>query len=258
MHPFFSIIIPTLNEEAFLPMLLDALVDQTYTDFEVIIADGSSSDGTIKIARRYMKKLSLSITTAEKANVSLQRNLGAKKAKGQYLVFFDADALVPSLFLERIAQYLYSTGTRLLTTYMRSPDGDVRKQLITTIVNVSITVANFIRKPVVGGYNITVDRELFFAVGGFNPELTLSEDHDFVRRCLAYGKKMKILSYPKQTLSFRRFEQYGFWQTMQLYTVASMHVLLKGPSHNPHIQYPMGGHMYKKEHALYFDEYSEV
>lgn len=254
MNPFLSIIIPTLNEEAFLPKLLDSLADQTYQDFEVIVADGCSEDGTVKVARRYMKKLPLAVAQAPHANVSLQRNLGATKARGRYLVFFDADSTIPAMYLEGIAEYLEAEESKLLTTFMRSPDGDMRKLIILTIANVGISVANFMNKPFAAGYNIVVDRNLFFSVNGFNPELKLSEDHDFVRRCHAYGERLTILPRLGPVLSFRRFEQYGFWQTVGMYTRASVTAILRGPAHDPHVHYPMGGRVYGKTDTLYFDD----
>ncbi len=51
--PTISIVIPTLNEEAFLPTLLDSIKKQSFTDYEIIVADAGSKDKTIDIAQEY-------------------------------------------------------------------------------------------------------------------------------------------------------------------------------------------------------------
>ena len=90
--PFFSIVIPTLNEESSLPKLLSDLSLQTFKNFEVIIVDGNSEDKTIIKSKYYSKQfISLTIITSKTRNVSTQRNKGGKIAIGKYIVFMDAD-----------------------------------------------------------------------------------------------------------------------------------------------------------------------
>ena len=61
-RPFFSIIIPSLNEEKYLPLLLEDLSQQTFKSFEVIIIDGKSEDKTIELAKTFNKKLQYLLT----------------------------------------------------------------------------------------------------------------------------------------------------------------------------------------------------
>src|SRR3990170_5565992 len=101
--PFFSIIIPTLNEERYLPHLLEDLSKQTFKDFEAIIVDGHSNDATVAQALKFKGKLpELSILQSKERNVSFQRNLGGEKAEGSWLIFMDADNRVPEYFLEGV------------------------------------------------------------------------------------------------------------------------------------------------------------
>ena len=106
-EPFFSIIIPALNEEKYLPRLLADLSQQTIKDFEVIIVDGQSTDQTVSRCQTYKDKLpSLEILTSPVRNVSVQRNQGGFAASGQYLVFNDADNRLPEYFLEGLRYQL--------------------------------------------------------------------------------------------------------------------------------------------------------
>jgi len=100
-QPYFSIIIPTLNEQKFLPNLLSNLTKQTNQDFEVFVVDAKSKDKTIENALEFVNKLpSLTIIKSSQKNVSHQRNIGAKKAQGKIILFIDADTGLPKYYLD--------------------------------------------------------------------------------------------------------------------------------------------------------------
>ena len=83
MKPFFTIIIPTLNEENFVGRLLNDLVKQTFNNFEIILVDGRSTDTTIEVVKKYAKILPFrKIIKIGGRNVSKQRNRGAQSASG--------------------------------------------------------------------------------------------------------------------------------------------------------------------------------
>src|SRR3989338_2350043 len=88
-----SIIIPTLNEEKYLPKLLDSIKNQNFSDYELIVADFNSKDRTREIARRYGCKIVLG------GIPGVARNNGSRVAKGEYLLFLDADVILPKHFL---------------------------------------------------------------------------------------------------------------------------------------------------------------
>ena len=90
-----SIITPTLNEEEFLPKLLKSIKKQKFKDYEIIVADAGSVDKTRKIA----KKLGSGVVKGGLPAVG--RNEGAKAAKGELLLFLDADVILPEKFLEK-------------------------------------------------------------------------------------------------------------------------------------------------------------
>lgn len=89
MH--FSIIIPTYNRLDLLKEALDSVWRQTFTDYEVIVVDDGSSDGTWE----YLLSLGGKVAALrqENAGPGMARNLGAKHAKGEYLAFLDSDDL---------------------------------------------------------------------------------------------------------------------------------------------------------------------
>lgn len=92
-----SVIITTKNSEFHLKNLLESLRKQRYRSFEIIVVDNHSHDQTREIAKQYTKKVYI-----HGVERSSQRNFGAKKAKGGYLVFLDADMMVSDGVLSEI------------------------------------------------------------------------------------------------------------------------------------------------------------
>src|SRR3989344_4939756 len=97
MHPVFSTVIPTFNEEKYLPKCLVSLSRQSFQDFEIIIVDGGSSDQTVEIARKYKRliKQNISIFVVKDSNVVIARDKGMRMANGEIIVGIDADTIYP-------------------------------------------------------------------------------------------------------------------------------------------------------------------
>ena len=246
-RPYFSVIIPTLNEEQYLPILLEDLRRQTFGDFEVIVVDGKSRDHTIGKAKEYKEKLSdLTIISSNNQSVSFQRNVGAKKAKADYLVFFDADVQIPRNFLRKIHDTIVKDRYMLLCAYMKPDSGDTKDWLIVTVANIGMEIGNLLDKPWVGGFNIIIHKSVFQQIGGFNVKLAMTEDHDLAQRCLSAGVRMKILHAPRLAMSLRRFRHEGYFTLLRRYTQAHLYYVLRGPIKKALFDYPMGGHVYKK------------
>ena len=92
MTPVISIIVPSFNEEKNIKKCLDSILNQTFTDFEVLCIDDNSTDSTFDILVEYSKNDSRIIPLKNNSKgVSSARNLGLKHAKGQYIGFVDSD-----------------------------------------------------------------------------------------------------------------------------------------------------------------------
>lgn len=86
-----SLIIPVYNKAPFVKRCLDSLVDQTEQDFQCIIVDDGSTDGSSEICEDYCKRYGWEYYKIKHSGVAEARNFGISKAKGQYLAFLDAD-----------------------------------------------------------------------------------------------------------------------------------------------------------------------
>lgn len=245
-QPLFSVIIPVLNEEEFLPRLLSCLAKQTFRDFEVIVVDGGSTDKTIARAATFAKKIpGFQLLESPQQNVSFQRNLGAKHAHGTYLAFFDADVGLSSRYLEQVAHAIQKHKYMFVTTWMRPDSRSPRDKLICTINNMLIEGSKLLDNPFAGGWNIIVHKGVFDQVGGFDSTIVISEDHVFTRACDRAGVKLTILHYPRIIYSLRRFRRYGYWTMIRKYVHTSFYGVLKKPITKAIFDYPMGGEIYK-------------
>jgi glycosyltransferase involved in cell wall biosynthesis len=89
--PLFSIIIPTYNRLPYLKKTLDSIWEQSFTDFEIIVVDDGSTDGTVD----YLRELggSVELLRQENRGPGAARNLGVEHARGEYIAFLDSDDL---------------------------------------------------------------------------------------------------------------------------------------------------------------------
>lgn len=221
MKPFFSIIIPTLNEEKYLPGLLTDLSKQSYSSFEVIHIDAQSEDKTLVVAQKNARKLIFRQFVVNKRNVSLQRNFGAQKAQGQWLLFMDADNRLPSFFLLGLkyqlekSQALDKKPIELFTTLIhlhKTENNHPLNRSIVNFINVAIKTAAKTNRPEAFGAMIGIKKEVFLPIQ-FNEKSQVMEDCMLVQHAVRQGHRFVALSEPTYAYSLRRFHAKGLPQT---------------------------------------------
>lgn len=208
--PFFSIIIPALNEEKYLPKLLGDLSAQTYQDFEVIVVDGGSKDKTISLANSFADKLpKLTVLTSHRAHVCTQRNLGASHAAAEVLIFSDADNRLPPYFLQGIKYQWEKEEAEVLTTHL-GPDKKTSQNIaIANAVNTFFDLQNSLKVVRILESMIIVSKNAFIQVNGFNENSDFGEGDSFVKSLSTAGLKIRVVSDPTYTFSFRRIRRFG-------------------------------------------------
>lgn len=98
-----SIIIPCYNSEKYLGACMDSVLAQTFIDFEVILVDDGSRDGTLALAQRYAQMdARVQVYAKENGGVAAARNLGLMHARGEWITFVDSDDLLPNDALETL------------------------------------------------------------------------------------------------------------------------------------------------------------
>ena len=196
-----SIIIPAYNEEKYLPKLLNSIGKQAYKNYEVIVADANSKDRTRKIAKEYGCRLVKGGMPAK------GRNNGAKSAKGDILLFLDADVTFGRDFLENAVDESKERKLDVAGCYIRPLSSNIIDKIFFGIFNLWIFATQFFY-PNASGSGIICKKWLHEKVKGFDETIKLSEDMDYARRCGKYGK-FRILTTAKSYVAMRRFEKEG-------------------------------------------------
>lgn len=241
MKPYFSVVIPTLNEEKYLPKLLNDLSKQTEKDFEVIVVDGRSDDQTVKKAKKFKNKLTLRIIYSNKRNLCFQRNLGAEKSLGNYLIFMDADIGIYKNYLSVLKETINKNSYLFLTTYQLPDTNDQIDVFLSQMANYGLEILKIINKQMAPGYNFVIYKDIFIKIGGFNVKTTISEDHELSIRLLRSGVRLNIVPRRLLRWSFRRFKKDGRLPIIVKYGFASLYTILFGKITDKKLSYQMGG-----------------
>lgn len=243
--PFFTIVIPTLNEAKYVPTLLKDLVHQSYQDFEVVIVDGGSSDNTLTKVNRFGDQLKLKPIVSSVANVAAQRNLGAVTAQGQWIIFMDADNRLPSYFLLGVKYQLERRPeTKAFTTWMDTRSYRNRDAtLIATTYNLGMQAYSLLKKPTAVGALIGVHRSVATKIK-FRDNQGQFEDYDYINQINKHRWPFLILREPMYTYSMRRFQKEGTLKMMRVYALANINSLLGRTNAQVLAKYPMQGGQY--------------
>lgn len=186
-NPKLSVVIPTYNEESDIRDCIDSLLNQSYKNFEVIIVDDGSKDGTKKIVRNLMEKSDkIKLIEGEHKGPGFSRNLGAEKSKGEILVFVDADMVFDKDYLRELTRPIregktigteerYQKAMNLENIWSRCwgqyVTGDRKKTITEGLVFRAIL------------------RDVFFEKGGFDPSYGYADDQTFYFK---YGMRSLI------------------------------------------------------------------
>jgi len=244
----YSVIIPTLNEEKFLPKLLSSLATQTDRNFEVIVVDGASKDKTVAVANSYANKLpKLQVIVSKIASLPLQRNLGAKAARGEWFIFVDADSIVVPHFISRIDEYIRKEKPGLFTTWLRPDSEKPGDANIALLGNLMFEVGLALHKPLPSGPLTAVARGAFEKVGGYNETQAFNEDVDFCYRVGKAHVPVKIIPETLYTWSLRRLRHEGTAKVIQQYVLSSLPILFFNRPFKKLPGYIMGGQLYNKK-----------
>lgn len=241
MNCFFSLIIPTLNEQKYLPKLLNDLKNQKENNFEVIVVDGASEDDTKKEALKFTDDFNLRFFENERKNVSWQRNYGAKRAKGKYLIFLDADCRIKTYFTQTLKKLIVKKKGLVFIPYSLPDDRSAQAEFIFKVSNFLIERSQSTARPFSNGGNMIWENYFFNLIGGFNEKLYLAEDHDILQRAMIWGVRAKFLNQVKFTFSLRRARKEGQLALLYKYLMASAYLILKGDIKKKIFEYKMGG-----------------
>jgi rhamnosyltransferase len=190
-----SVIIPTLQAEQYLPTLLASLATQTLAPAEIIIVDSSSTDKTIEIAHQY--KCSIQSIAREEFQHGRSRNIGAKHARGEILIFLTQDALpANNLFLAEIIQPILDGSAQAVTARQMpnkdaSPTEKIAREFnyppLSNLRNLELLNELGVKTFFFSNTASAIMHEVFNLLGGFSEQIIVNEDMDFCIRLLEKG-----------------------------------------------------------------------
>ena len=232
----YSIIIPTYNEEEYLPVLLESIKEQDFDDYEVIVADANSTDRTREIAEEY------GCIVVDGGLPGVGRNNGAKVAKGEYLLFLDSDLQLTEDYLRDVLYEFQIENVGIAITQMKPLSNKVQDKIFHDFANYFMISVEKIKPHGAGCYGIIAKRELHEKCGGFDESLTFGEDTDYIER-LAKEERFKVLRNAKIGVSTRRLEEEGITTLIQQYGKSTVNDFLGRRTEASDLNYNFGhGH----------------
>ena len=163
-----SIILPVFNEEEYISATIDSIINQDFTDFEVIVIDDGSTDNTLKIIEEKLlnSQISHKIIHQENKGVSSARNKGISLACGEYIVFIDGDDYILTNHLSQLYNEGNTENFIKLELEMKIPFNFVQLSYKTDIIKKN---------------NLK-----------FREDVSYGEDTDFALKALSYGNSIKV------------------------------------------------------------------
>ncbi len=181
--PFFSIIIPVYNKEKFIEKTLQSVLNQTFTDFEVIVInDGSNDDSESKILKHQDNRINYFAKKNE--GVAVARNFGISKTSGSFICFLDADDYWYSDFLSTMKSYIDKLSTQKVFACAIEIETKRKKFAAKYSIprNNDYQIVNFFdgsqHESALWTSSTVIERTVFDKVGIFDEKIKVSEDTD--------------------------------------------------------------------------------
>ncbi len=190
--PYFSVIMPVYNAQDHLRETVQSVLDQSFTDFEMIMIDDGSSDNSLAILLELANHDDrLKVISKNNQGVSVTRNMAAEIASGKFLAFLDADDIwLPEKLATHYA--LHHRNATISVSYAQiafvEPDYLNSPKTYSTVLEHPLTINEIISEnPVCTTSNLVVSRILFIASGGFDESMTHAEDQEWLARIVYDG-----------------------------------------------------------------------
>ncbi len=227
-----TIVIPTKNEEEYLPILLSSIRKQSYQPAEIIVADAHSTDQTREIAIQFGARV------VEGGMPGPGRNRGAEAAKTDYILFLDADVeLRDPEMLEQMMGEMLERNLDLATCDVLPLSPKRIDHLMHKLYNrYSRLLAD--SRPHAPGFCLLVRRAIHQQIGGFDESVVFCEDHDYAQRIARVGSFGVLRA--AVPVSVRRLDRDGRVNIAVKYVLAEAYLATIGPIKSNLFNYSFG------------------
>lgn len=229
MKPFFSVVIPLFNKEKFIEKAIQCVLQQSFSDFEIIVVnDGSTDNSLVKVQAFNNKRIK--VFTQENAGVSAARNYAIEKANGHFIALLDADDYWENNHLQALKDAIdaFPKAGLYCTNYNTNVDGiNVKKNQFNFLFDKEIVeIPDFFIASIFGFVShssaSTFRKTDFLALGGYANNIKSGEDSDLWIR---FGLHHKVVFNPTVTMCYSNFDSTSLSKSSELlhdiYTVVS-------------------------------------
>lgn len=184
---FFTVIIPLYNKEKYVENAIKSILNQTFTDFELVIVNDCSTDQSVKIASDYLGPKVRILHHEKNSGLAATRNTGIKNATSNYITFLDADDLWKPHFLEKIHHLIqnYSEARIFGTNYeeiwektTKMPHNGSQSLPVDFTGYLNFFKIN-LKQGIYNHGSVCFHKEVFENAGFYNENIQLSQDLDF-------------------------------------------------------------------------------
>ena len=211
----YSIIVPVFNRPEEVDELLQSLVSQTLTDFEVVIVEDGSEKPCKDVCDKYTGKLDVKYFMKKNSGPGQSRNYGAERAKGEYLIVLDSDVVLPEGYLKAVDDELLREPADAFGGPDRAHDSFTETQKAISYSMTSFFTTGGIRggkkkldKFYPRSFNMGIRRDVYMRLGGFS-KMRFGEDIDFSIRIFKAGCKCRLFPeawvWHKRRTDMRKF-----------------------------------------------------
>lgn len=201
--PTISVVIPAYNVERTILETVDSVLQQTFSDFELIVIDDGSKDRTVELLQS-IKDERLKVFSYENGGLPVARNRGISRSTGEFITFVDADDLwTPDKLELQLAalQQHPEAGVAYSWTSCIDDQGELLFQYAPSFYEGNVYAQLLIGDFIYSGSNTMIRRQAIESVEGFDPALKSCEDWDCWLRLAAHWPFVVV---PKHQILYRR------------------------------------------------------
>lgn len=201
---FISVVVAVRNEAKHIRGCIESLANQDYENYEIIVVDGMSDDGTYEILKELQKKYDFKLFRNDKKNAAAGRNIGIEKAKGDVIAFIDGDAIASRQWLSSIKKVMEEKEVagvggpdllpenaghmaKIIGIIMTSPLARGGK-LNPSTQHIMMERERYVRH--IPTCNLAIRKEIFYEVGLFDENFVKGQDLELNYRITKAGYKL--------------------------------------------------------------------
>ena len=241
----FSIIVAVRNEKKYIEKCIESLFNQDYKNYEVIVVDGMSNDGTYELLKDLQKKYKFTLLRNPQVNAAAGRNIGIKHANGKLIAFIDGDAYAYHDWLTSIKKtFEKSSAIGVGGPDLLPEDADYKAKAIGLVMTSPLTRGgrfnpstqhammkeeNYVEH--IPTCNLCLKKEIFDKVGLFDERFVKGQDLELSYRIrkanykLFYSPSIRVIHYRKQSIK-------AFAKQIYKWAKAKVAIIKKHGMHN--------------------------